>query len=289
MKLKIFFYLFFSQISISAQIDTTIWYPLKIGNYWEYSDNGLNASNVHESYTVIGDTIMPNGKSYSIIKIEDLLLNTLLGFSYRRLESNLYLYIWNRNTNREYKYYDFSIGDSLLWPIDSTYFQRKMVITKNIWNVLFQMVLERKEYENVFPQIIEREWQRVSKGVGEVLIGYAGGKIELIGAIINGKSYGGITLIDDKQYLPNNFVLNQNYPNPFNPSTNIKYSIAKTGQVSLKVYDSLGREVKILVEGVKNIGTYTVEFNGSDLSSGIYFIKLISGSFSSTIKAILLK
>ena len=289
MKLKIFFYLFFSQISISAQIDTTIWYPLKIGNYWEYSDNGLNASNVHESYTVIGDTIMPNGKSYSIIKIEDLLLNTLLGFSYRRLESNLYLYIWNRNTNREYKYYDFSIGDSLLWSIDSTYFQRKMVITENIWNVLFQMVLERKEYENVFPQIIEREWQRVSKGVGEVLIGYAGGKIELIGAIINGKSYGGITLIDDKQYLPNNFVLNQNYPNPFNPSTNIKYSIAKTGQVSLKVYDSLGREVKILVEGVKNIGTYTVEFNGSDLSSGIYFIKLISGSFSSTIKAILLK
>jgi hypothetical protein len=85
------------------------------------------------------------------------------------------------------------------------------------------------------------------------------------------------------------FTLYQNYPNPFNPSTNIDFHIPQAGLVSLKIYDVLGDEIKTLVNEVKQIGNYAVEFNGSELSSGVYFCQLKAGSFSQTRKLILIK
>ena len=87
----------------------------------------------------------------------------------------------------------------------------------------------------------------------------------------------------------NEFKLNQNYPNPFNPSTNIEYSLPVSGNVSLVVYDNLGKEVARLVNENKVAGNYNVEFDASNLPSGIYFYKLTSGKFSETKKMILLK
>ena len=85
------------------------------------------------------------------------------------------------------------------------------------------------------------------------------------------------------------FSLSQNYPNPFNPATTITYSLPKSGTVSLKVYDIFGREVAILVNGMKTAGSHQELFDGHSLSSGIYFAQLKSGTFSSTIKLILTK
>jgi hypothetical protein len=85
------------------------------------------------------------------------------------------------------------------------------------------------------------------------------------------------------------FKLYQNYPNPFNPVTNISYSIPSPGYVELKVYDILGRLVRTLVNGYKNTGQYKVEFNGSNLASGVYIYRLIAGNFSSSKKLLLLK
>ena len=73
---------------------------------------------------------------------------------------------------------------------------------------------------------------------------------------------------ESRKYL-NNFILFQNYPNPFNPKTIINYFVAKTGFVTLKIYDVLGREIETLVNAEKSIGNYKVEFDGSNLSSGI--------------------
>jgi len=81
----------------------------------------------------------------------------------------------------------------------------------------------------------------------------------------------------------------QNYPNPFNPSTQIKYSIPKDGQVTLKVYNMLGQEVATLVNQQQQAGNYTVNFNASRLASGIYMYRIQSGSFSLTKKMTLLK
>ena len=85
------------------------------------------------------------------------------------------------------------------------------------------------------------------------------------------------------------FYLSQNYPNPFNPLTKIKYSIPKSGLVTLKVYDLLGNEIATLVNEEKQSGIYEVEFDASSLSSGIYFYQLQAGGFISTKKLVLLK
>jgi len=95
--------------------------------------------------------------------------------------------------------------------------------------------------------------------------------------------------------LPASYHLFQNYPNPFNPETSIEYTVGVSGQqsavslVRLRVYDVLGREVARLVNEEKTPGTYTAKFDGSDLSSGLYFYRLESGSFSSTRKMLLLR
>jgi hypothetical protein len=85
------------------------------------------------------------------------------------------------------------------------------------------------------------------------------------------------------------FSLSQNYPNPFNPSTTVKYEIAQQGFVSLKVFDILGNEVAVLVKEEKVPGNYSVEFNASSITSGIYFYKLQVGDFVQTKKMILVK
>jgi hypothetical protein len=89
--------------------------------------------------------------------------------------------------------------------------------------------------------------------------------------------------------FPNKFELMQNYPNPFNPATTIIFSVPKTSFITIKIYDILGREIKTLVNEEKSAGNYSVQFTGSNLSSGIYFYRLQSGNYSQTKKLILLK
>ena len=89
--------------------------------------------------------------------------------------------------------------------------------------------------------------------------------------------------------LPENFKLEQNYPNPFNPTTNIKYSIPQSGFVTLKVYNMLGQEVATLVNQQQKVGEYNVDFDASNLASGLYVYSLKSGDYSLTKKMILLK
>lgn len=85
------------------------------------------------------------------------------------------------------------------------------------------------------------------------------------------------------------FTLEQNYPNPFNPSTTLRYSIPAAANTKLTVYDGTGREIAVLVNQWQSEGSHSIDFNGSGLSSGIYFYRLNSGSFSQTKKLILLK
>jgi hypothetical protein len=85
------------------------------------------------------------------------------------------------------------------------------------------------------------------------------------------------------------YVLEQNYPNPFNPSTTIKFGLPEKSNVVLTVYNSLGAEVATLVNEVREAGSYEVEFNADNFSSGIYYYKIASGNFVETKKMILLK
>jgi len=82
--------------------------------------------------------------------------------------------------------------------------------------------------------------------------------------------------------LPTEFSLSQNYPNPFNPTTQIRFTIPSAQRVTLTVYDVLGREAASLVDEVMNPGVYTITWNASSAASGVYFYRIVAGSYVQT-------
>jgi hypothetical protein len=89
--------------------------------------------------------------------------------------------------------------------------------------------------------------------------------------------------------IPNYYSLAQNFPNPFNPETTIKFAIPQTEKVKIVIFDILGREVTTLVNELRNAGTYSVKFDASSLSSGVYFYSIQTPNFTETKKMLLVK
>jgi photosystem II stability/assembly factor-like uncharacterized protein len=98
-----------------------------------------------------------------------------------------------------------------------------------------------------------------------------------------------ITDVEELNSPPSQYLLFQNYPNPFNPSTKISWQSPLSGWQTLKVYDVLGNEVDVLVNEYKDAGIYDIEFNSSELTSGVYFYQLKAGDYVNTKKMILMK
>jgi hypothetical protein len=98
-------------------------------------------------------------------------------------------------------------------------------------------------------------------------------------------------LVDVKDDVINvqGFTLHQNYPNPFNPGTVINYTLPERSFVSLKVYDILGREIKTIVSRIEEAGSYRINFDGSDLPSGVYIYSLETGGVKLSRKMLLMK
>ena len=89
--------------------------------------------------------------------------------------------------------------------------------------------------------------------------------------------------------VPDEFELHQNFPNPFNPTTTIRFDVSVSGNVSLKVYDVLGREVAVLADEYLRSGSYERVFSTSDLSSGVYFYTLKAGDFEKTLRMVVVR
>ena len=107
-------------------------------------------------------------------------------------------------------------------------------------------------------------------------------------------AYTGYIDAKEPQAVPEGFALSQNYPNPFNPSTNFSYSLPKTSDVRIAIYDLFGREINTLVNESKEAGTYTISWNGRDnqnrqVSTGVYFYKMQATGFEKTMKMMLVK
>jgi hypothetical protein len=120
---------------------------------------------------------------------------------------------------------------------------------------------------------------------------YEGGNyINLVGAIIDSIIYGSISgILNENAEIPSQYKLYQNYPNPFNPKTSIKFQIPEYSFIKLAIYDLMGQELSSFYEDFIKPGEYKFEFDGSSLSSGVYFCKLQSSNFSKTIKMLLVK
>lgn len=129
------------------------------------------------------------------------------------------------------------------------------------------------------------EYYDAGSDAGVIWVGYDGTDRKLYF-----DRYASVTRISNNENIvPDKYQLSQNYPNPFNPETKIDFMIPKNGFVSIKVFDITGKEITTLVSSVMNKGSYSVDFNGSNLSTGIYFYKITTGSYSETKKMMLIK
>jgi len=287
-KTLVFYFIIFS--ATFAQIDTTNWYPLAIGNKWQYC-YGIATVDCYTT-EVIGDTLMPNSKTYAILAYgEDK--------NFLRNHENQYVFVYNHIDSTEYLLYDFISEDGTIWEFPHG---------DNLWGILgtgdsydyynwVNTKLAYKLFDNVFIDSSttppDTTWgmldvfsTQIIQGIGftpHFHIGY------LNGAIINGVKYGTITSVDDKTNYPNVYKLKQNYPNPFNPNTTISYSIPQNAFVNLTVYNSLGEIISILVSKYQPNGNYSINFNSENLSSGIYFYRIQVNDFMQTKKMVLLR
>ncbi|MCH8299681.1 MAG: T9SS type A sorting domain-containing protein [Candidatus Marinimicrobia bacterium] len=99
----------------------------------------------------------------------------------------------------------------------------------------------------------------------------------------------GVVTVEDEEAFSRSFNLYPNYPNPFNPSTTISFTLSNASRVSLLIYDIHGREVESLIEGIQPAGSHSIEWNASNLASGVYFYRLTADEFIQTRKMILIK
>ena len=252
-------------------------FPLHIGNHWQYSENGVV---VIESRAV-SDTTMSNSKTYTKIS------GSHSGY-YRKDGSKVYSY--NPSTNEEKLKYDFSSDegdtlsvevsdeDTLIIRVSSIGYTEIFGETRKYFNYMYEWVNSSEGFEKRFIDGLG-----FSQQYG--LLSYG-----LTGAVIDGQQYGTIVNVEkNNESIPTKYSLKQNYPNPFNPETVISYQLPVMSKVELKVYDVLGREVATLVNKEQSAGTYEVQFDASNLTSGIYFYRLMSGEYSETKKMLILK
>ena len=137
-------------------------------------------------------------------------------------------------------------------------------------------------------------WKEETEGLEDELTGFAQTQNrEIFASSRGGGVYKYLPETTDNEEgfsnIPDEYKLEQNYPNPFNPTTKIKYQIHEPCMVELIVYDLLGREIKKLVNEYKPAGSYDIVFDGSNLSSGVYFYNLKSGNYIETKKMVLLR
>jgi hypothetical protein len=269
--------------------------PLEVGNKWVYNAvlSPLDGESIYSvaSREIIKDTILADNQSYKQIvskgypELYDL-------SQYERFDSTTgKVYTWREN--KAEVLYDLSLtqGDTINSYMG--FFTFDSLTTKNIFGI-------QRENHYYNPTILMPGFHAYSLTKDFGLFFYLSNFMEdtytftLKGAIIKGVVYGDTSFtavgVNDKvPSQPKAFALYQNYPNPFNPSTTIKYSLPKAGNVKLTVYNAIGGKVATILNEYKTAGNYSVEFNGSNLASGIYLYRLESGNYIAAKKFVLLK
>ena len=226
-----------------------------------------------------------------------------------------------------WSYKSIQFIDSLVGWVAGEYFQSELLYTENggeSWEIIFESPFQITDFlfqdknhgwillSNVYgyhylpylhPTLLfytsdgGQNWEEFSIPCPNInTIGFAnlnvGWVVGYNGSILKTSTGGGITFIDDKRTdlvnNPNNLKIHQNYPNPFNPSTKIKFALPKAETVKIEVYNIIGQKIKTLLNKPMPAGYHEIEFNGRNLSSGVYLYKIEAGKWSDVKKMILL-
>ncbi len=274
------------------------WNPLWVGNYWEYISNSSISNRFIEKDTVINgkqyfkkvDYLNHQGKRFYMW--ERINFNTLSTYSIDLFDINdngdIYEELLLDSLETDERMYEFP-SHRFIYPLWKDMFSSipydALVWPPKWYEVFGDTVLTR---EVSYGEVLQSEIY--ADGYGTIIIKEEGNWRYLRGAIIYGKKYGTIVSVEDKpEHLTKTFHLEQNYPNPFNPTTLIKYQLPEEVNVTIKLFNLLGQEIRVLVNSQHEAGYYELSFDGSDLSSGTYIYRITAGDFTDSKKLILLK
>ena len=274
-------------------------YPIALGNVWVYRDGYMRRA---ERIEIVGKDILINNSLYFDTNIMEY-QGSKDHYRYVRIREDNFATSFDSTygvfPGEDYLYYKTSpeIGD--YWNQYSTFLtftlHHTVVDTGNY--LIFQ---GSTKYYEIFQTDsgLAYNFYLWSEKYGIIVRStddwQGNNRLYLWGCVIDGVVYGDTSFTvtsveEDPRYNLNNFHLAQNYPNPFNPSTTISFSIPERTNVMLKVINSLGEEVAVLVNVEKDSGSYSVEFRSTGLPSGIYIYRMQSGNFVSSKKMLLIK
>jgi len=284
-------------VPAAAQVDSALaYYPLNIGYVWQYHVRYTSSQGSVSYYylvRVVADTLMSNGIWYKHL---DYAADDPLDYpyiAYRRVDSS---------TACVYRYQEGAIPAEIL--LDSLCAKER-----DLFGDFILVTCLRVDTSTIFGVQTGIKDFQYSIVPGTPVMTFARGfglvhRTELYAwsepaytiytdlqyARINGQEYGTlVTVQQSKPELPRRFSLAQNYPNPFNPTTVVSYQLPVGSNVRLVIFDILGREVATLVNERKAPGSYSVKFDGSHLASGVYFYRIVAGSFAETKRLLLIR
>lgn len=269
--------IFFSPHLIVSQ-NIILNYPLKVGNIFVFTDSSSNSNYLSfMKCTVTKDTTINNKQYFEI----DRFPFYYYGSMWYRFDSlsGRFLY-YNSETNCS-NYFHESLKDSLWARLGDSVKQCSAYLNKcsdtNSITIFGHPEISRSftfnyyagiRTSHTFARYVSKFGLITFEEGGSSLFGSSDTRFLLVGCVLNDTVYG-----DTTNYIIGNqkYYLFQNYPNPFNPITVIKYEITQIAMVTIKVFDTLGKEVKNLVDEFKPPGIYSISFDGTNLASGIYF------------------
>jgi hypothetical protein len=265
---------------ITAQ-ETNTYYPLKVGNRWDYHYSSfdwwtLKGYSYSFSVQVLRDSLFPNGKRYSVLSQWDISDGRFLRadsahiYYYREYDSaDVPFYNLEASPEEEWSAGFLSAGTVALDRVDTvTLFGRTTRV------LTFRLDGLMRQYTSFSDKFGPVGYQSPGEPPGTEDI-----QIELLGCIVSDTLYGRLTEVGRDGTTPTNLKLFQNYPNPFNPATTVRYIVPEKGWVHLHVCDILGRKIRQLCDEQAYAGAYEIVWDGRDeqghqVASGVYLYQL---------------
>ena len=273
-------------IAAAQTLDSALaFYPMAIGNVWQFDyRSGLITPMRHDGYgtrSIAGDTLMPNGRVYKV--------QVPAGYSYG--QSITFLRI-DSGSAIVFQYTGQGASGELM--IDSLLARPGDVFSgTRMGSSLLDTILGQPTVTKMFYLGPFLTWG-LSYRIGPISFwwgDYSGVRdATLVYAKIKGQEYGTLVSANTTaQPIPKDFQLSPNSPNPFNPSTTIRYALAQRAHVTVTAFNTLGQVVATLVNEIQEAGYHNVRFDGTGLASGVYFYRIVAGTYVETKKLVILR
>ncbi len=284
--------------------DNINYYPTHVGDFWLYAYyDYVQERNIYVSERIVRDTLVEENIYYARYETHyDADIENFKFFSRWDKATGCVYILDTGDYNNNGVVDEDLLGDSLFSAYGTMYWaylflpDADLHIAKDsLWYVVENDTVLSRVINGTAATFIYTD----KFGVTEYIPDFSS-PIVLVGSIIDSVEYG-VVGVEETETQPQGFALYQNYPNPFNPTTTIKYTIPQINNVetlfaesgghatSLRIYNILGEEVAILVNEKQSPGNYTVQFDASDLPSGVYFYTLRVGDLVASKKMVLLK